>query len=45
MDTTFKKKNIWLRQTRLSEKDLQIFPNVDKYMKEKDVNQLVVAII
>jgi len=32
-------------QTRLAEEDLQMFQNFDEYMKEKDVNQQVVAIV
>jgi hypothetical protein len=32
-------KEILLWQTRLTEEDLQMFPNFDEYMIEKTVNQ------
>lgn len=38
-------KEILLWQTRLAEEDLQMFRYFDEYMKEKDVNQRVVAIV
>jgi len=41
----FSKKNITLVNARLAEKNLQMFPKVDEYMKEKDVNQQVVALV
>lgn len=41
---TFQKK-ILLCQLRLAEEDLQMFQNFDEYMKEKYVNQRVVAIV
>lgn len=30
---------------RLAEEDLQMFPNVDEYLREKDVNQQMIAIV
>ncbi|XP_022183319.1 zinc finger MYM-type protein 6-like [Myzus persicae] len=43
MDAFQKKILLW--QTRLAEEDLQMFQHFDEYMKEKDVNQRVVAIV
>ncbi|VVC46362.1 Ribonuclease H-like domain [Cinara cedri] len=38
-------KKILLRQTQLTEEDLQMFQHFDEHMKEKDVNQEMVAIV
>jgi hypothetical protein len=43
MDAFQKKILLW--QTRLAEEDLQMFPNLDKYMKEEDVNRQAITVV
>uniref|UniRef100_A0A8C6V644 Uncharacterized protein n=1 Tax=Naja naja TaxID=35670 RepID=A0A8C6V644_NAJNA len=43
MDAFQKKILLW--QMQLAEEDLQMFPNFDDYMREKDVNRQVVTIV